>query len=339
MRFPSLKICSVITFTFFVILSCKKEDSEPINQSLNNDLTPYKQTFPNYFPILNIPADNQQTLEAINLGRKLYYDPILSNNGMSCSSCHNSKNSFSTFSSNSLPHVNLAWNKFFLWNGKIEGGLENIMMFEVESFFNSDISKLNNSGYYRQLFKSIYKTDSITSKHVAYALAQFFRVMTSSNSLCDKFLQRKSNLSQSEMNGFNIFTTEKGDCFHCHSIGLFTDNMFHNIGNDSVFDNSNSGRFMITKNNNDIGLYKTPTLRNIELTAPYMHDGRFNTLEEVVEHYNSGVKRSNTLDPIMTKPGKEYGLRLTPNEIKDVVAFLKTLTDTTFINNPLLQIP
>lgn len=336
----SFNICSIFFCALLLICSCKKkEDPLPTGPTVKNDLTPYEITYPNYFPELTIPEDNKLRLEGINLGRTLYYDPILSNNGLSCSSCHNSKNSFSTYASNSLPHINLAWNNVFLWNGKIEGGLENIMMFEVESFFKTDISKLNNSSYYKLLFKFIYNTDSITSKHVAYALSQFFRAMISYNSLCDKFLQRKTNLSQSEMNGFIIFTTEKGDCFHCHSIGLFTDNMFHNIGLDSVFNTLNSGRYSITKNINDIGLFKTPTLRNIELTAPYMHDGRFNTLEEVVEHYNSGVKRSNTLDPIMTKPGKEYGLRLTPNEITDLVAFLKTLTDTTFINNPLLQKP
>jgi cytochrome c peroxidase len=141
------------------------------------------------------------------------------------------------------------------------------------------------------------------------------------------------------MNGFNIFTTEKGDCFHCHSLGLFTDNKFHNIGLDSEFTSINMGRYNVTLKQADMGLFKTPTLRNIQLTAPYMHDGRYLTLEQVVEHYNSGVKQSNTLDPIMTKPSKIYGLGLTPTEKQDLVAFLKTLTDTTFTKNPLLQNP
>ena len=163
--------------------------------------------------------------------------------------------------------------------------------------------------------------------------------MISSNSLCDRFFQHTANLNSSQVNGLVIFTTEKGDCFHCHSLGLFTDDKFHNNGIDSIFSGDNLGRYNITLNNNDIGLFKTPTLRNIELTSPYMHDGRYQTLEQVVEFYNSGVKHSPTLDPIMTKPSKIYGLGLTQTEKQDLVAFLKTLTDTIFIHNPLLQKP
>ncbi len=233
----------------------------------------------------------------------------------------------------------MAWNSHFLWNGKISGTLEDIMRFEVDDFFQTNISKLNNSSYYKTEFKKIYKIETITSQDVANALAQFFRIMISSNSLCDKFFQHTANLNSSQVNGFVIFTTEKGDCFHCHSLGLFTDDKFHNNGIDSIFSGVNLGRYNVTLNNNDIGLFKTPTLRNIELTAPYMHDGRYLTLEEVVEHYNSGVKHTATLDPIMTKPSKIYGLGLTQTEKQDLVAFLKTLTDTTFIHNPLLQKP
>ena len=141
------------------------------------------------------------------------------------------------------------------------------------------------------------------------------------------------------MHGLDIFTTEKGDCFHCHSLGLFTDNKFRNNGIDSIYIGNDLGRYNVTTNTNDIGLFKTPTLRNIELTAPYMHDGRFQTLDQVIDHYNSGVKHSATLDPIMTKPSKIYGLGLTTIEKYDLIAFLKTLTDTTFIHNPLLQKP
>jgi cytochrome c peroxidase len=135
------------------------------------------------------------------------------------------------------------------------------------------------------------------------------------------------------MNGYLLFNTERGDCFHCHSTPLFTDNTFRNIGLDSVFTTVNSGRYKITHDPQDKGKFKVPTLRNIELSAPYMHDGRFKTLEEVVEHYNSGVKLSETIDPIMTKAGKEYGLKLTVQEKTDLVNFLKTFTDYTFISN------
>lgn len=322
-----------------LLSNCKNSNKDEIQPAPNNELTPYVVQYPYYFPTLSIPLNNPLTSEGINLGRKLYYDTILSNNGMSCSSCHNSSESFSTYNSNSLAHINLGWNSNFLWNGKVSGTLEDIMLFEVNDFFHTDISKINNSTYYKNEFKKVYNVNVISSQDIANALAQFFRVMVSSNSLCDKFFQHTANLNSSEMNGFIIFTTEKGDCFHCHSLGLFTDDKFHNNGIDSLFTGVNLGRYNITLNNNDIGLFKTPTLRNIELTAPYMHDGRYQTLEEVVEHYNSGVKQSNTLDPIMTKPSKLYGLGLTLMEKQDLVAFLKTLTDTSFIKDKLLQKP
>lgn len=340
MPFRLSKIISAVVILLYFLTNCKKKnDSEIPAPSISKELTPYIVKYPSYFPNLSIPNNNPLTLEGINLGRNLYYDTILSNNGKSCSSCHNSIESFSTYSSNSLAHINLAWDSHFLWNGKISGTLEDIMRFEVDDFFQTNILKLNNSSYYKNEFKKVYKTETIVSQDVANALAQFFRVMISDNSLCDKFFKHTANLNSSQVNGFVIFTTEKGDCFHCHSLGLFTDDKFHNNGIDSIFVGVDLGRYNVTLNNNDVGLFKTPTLRNIELTAPYMHDGRYLTLEDVVEHYNSGVKHSPTLDPIMTKPSKIYGLGLTQTEKQDLVAFLKTLTDTTFTHNPLLQKP
>jgi len=217
--------------------------------------------------------------------------------------------------------------------------LEDIMAFEVNVFFNTDISKLNNNALYPALFKKIYNVDVITSKQVAYALAQFIRTQSSTNSKFDKYLRYETMLTPSEMNGFVLYNTEKGDCFHCHSLGLFNDNAYHNNGNDSVFIGVNQGHYEVTGNTSDMGKFKTPSLRNVELTAPYMHDGRFATLEEVVEHYNSGVKHSSTLDPIFSKPNHLFGLQLSDQEKTDLVVFLKTLTDTTFTNNPALAQP
>lgn len=331
MHLKFIQIISNIILIISFLYGCKKKESMEI---ITPPLTPYEVTYPNYFPKLPSFSENPLTVEGIYLGRRLYYDPILSNNGNSCSSCHNQNESFSKASVNSLAHVNLGWSTNFLWNGKVAGKMEDIMMFEVEEFFNTDISKLNASDYYKNEFKKVFGVETITSKDVSYALAQFFKTMNSSNSKYDRFLQHKYWFTTAEMNGFNIFTTEKGDCFHCHTLGLLTDNKFHNIGLDSIFTPANNGRYTITGNPFDMGLYKTPTLRNIELTAPYMHDGRYSTLEEVAGHYNTKVKHSSTLDPIMTKPGKIHGLQLSPNEISDLVAFLKTFTDSTFINNP-----
>jgi cytochrome c peroxidase len=143
-------------------------------------------------------------------------------------------------------------------------------------------------------------------------------------------------LSVAETRGFEIFFTEKGDCFHCHSTILFTDNEFHNNGLDSVF--ADNGLFRVTGDPNDIGKFKTPTLRNAIFTSPYMHDGRFQTLEEVIDFYSEGLKFSSTIDPLM-KNVNQGGVKLTDGEKEDLLAFIKTLTDTTFINSPDLSNP
>lgn len=343
----NMKTTKRITVCFFLIallvyVSCKKEKGEDIVISTVNTptvLTPYQIPTPPYFPQLIIPTDNPLTLEGIELGRRLYYDTILSNTGQSCSSCHSQSLGFSNETVNSLPHINLGWNSSFLWNGEIQGGLENAMMFEVNVFFNTNVAKLNNDPYYPALFRKVYNVDIISSKEIAYSLAQFIRRLYSINSKFDKYLRHETMLTLPEINGFVIYNTEKGDCFHCHSLGLFTDNSFHNIGLDSIYTGINQGQFNITNNPNDRGKFKSPTLRNIELTAPYMHDGRYTTLEEVIEHYNSMVKPSATLDPILTKSNHTFGLQLTTQEINDLVAFLKTLTDTTFISDNAISSP
>lgn len=339
MRSFKYSIIFVLAVLITVIAACKKKSTDETPQPEPAALTPYTINTPSYFPQLVIPADNPLTVEGIQLGRKLYYDTIISNNGRACAQCHTQQYSFSNPVPNSMPHVNLAWNNKFLWNGLVEGTLEDIMTFEVNSFFNTDVNKLNNSATYPALFNKVFNTTSITTKQVAYALAQFIRTQTSTNSKFDKYLRYETMLTSSEMNGFVLYNTEKGDCFHCHSLGLFNDNAYRNNGNDSVFIGVNRGHFEVTGNPNDMGKFKTPTLRNVELTAPYMHDGRFATLEEVIEHYNSGVKHSPTLDPIFSKPNHLFGLQLTTQDKADLLAFLKTLTDTTFINNPTLSHP
>jgi cytochrome c peroxidase len=324
----------IIIFSF----SCKKKgEIAPIESS--EELHYVNIERPNNFPEMILNSENPLSEEGIELGRKLYYDTKLSNNGKSCSSCHFQSNSFSLASVNSLAHVNLAWHSSFLWNGAVKGTLEDAMMFEVEDFFNTTVANIQNDANYPQLFLKVFGTSNITTKNIAFALAQFIRSMVSSNSKFDKYLRGELILSSEEFSGMDIFLTERGDCFHCHSVGLFTDNNFHNTGLDDVFTNTNWGRFEVTNNEADKGKFKSPTLRNVELTAPYMHDARFSTLEQVVEFYNSGVKVTQYTDPIMTKTGKEFGLQLSAQEKSDLVSFLKTLTDTTFVNNPKFSHP
>lgn len=337
----SFKYSTVFIFALSIVLiaACKKKEPDETPTPVPEALTPYNLYCPPYFPKLIIPADNPLTVEGVELGRKLYYDTIISNDGRACANCHTQQYAFTNPVPNSLAHMNLAWNNKFLWRGNVEGHLEDIMAFEVNAFFFTNVTKLNNSATYPALFQKVFNSTPITTQQVAYALAQFVRTESSTNSKFDKYLRYETTLTESEMNGFILYNTEKGDCFHCHSLGLFNDNAYHNNGIDSTFVAANRGRYDITGNANDMGKWKTPTLRNVELTAPYMHDGRFATLEDVIEHYNSGVKHSATLDPIFSKPNHLFGLQLTVQEKADLLAFLKTLTDTTFINNPALSHP
>lgn len=330
----------VISFAIFLYFSaCKKTD--------NNDNIPLKETpteldIPKFFPKMEFPADNKMTAERLALGRKLYYDPILSNDGRSCSSCHYQEQGF-TFDDGAgttiLPHINLGWSKSFLWKGEKQMSLENMMLYEVDEFFGTDMSKVNANVEYKKLFKEAFGVDKITSKEIAYSLAQFFRSLISGDSKFDKYRRHEAMLTPEETRGMEMFFTEKADCFHCHGNMLFTDNLFHNTGLDSTFPYS-KGRYDITGLNADIGAYKTPTLRNVALRKRYMHDGRFRSLEEVIEFYNSGVHpNSPGIDPLMILPQKEYGLQLTEQDKSDLLAFLNTLTDYTFINNPDLGKP
>lgn len=331
------KLFKTMFFYLLMVLffgSCKKDE---VSSYGDFQTTPVVINYPSNFPDMIIPEDNMPTKEGIALGRALYYDKILSSNQTkSCSSCHDQSKAFTTFESNSLAHINLAWNNQYLWNGAVQGTLEDVMLFEVEDFFGTNIQEVNTNSNYRYLFKKAYGVDEITSKDIAYALAQFFRTLNSTDSMFDRFMRGEGNLTPEEWDGYDIFFTERGDCFHCHGTVLFHDNAFGNNGLDLDPD---AGLYNITGNMNDYGKFKTPTLRNIELTAPYMHDGRFETLEEVISFYSFGVKHdSPNLSPLM-KYSADGGVQLSQQEAEHLIAFLKTLTDYTFINNTSLSDP
>ncbi len=326
----------IFLFLLIVLISCNNEtdDAQPISEVY--DPTPYEMDIPQGFPDMFIHEDNALTVEGIELGRRLYYDSILDlNEARACASCHIQQSAFSLSDENCMPQLNLAWSNAFLWNGLIEGSLEDIMLFEVEDFFFTDLTKLNSHSEYPDLFFEAFGTRDITSKEVAYALAQFERIKISSNSKWDRYLRGEVSLTQSEAQGFEVFFTEKGDCFHCHGSILFTTNSFYNNGLDSE---PSEGRAGITGDPNDFGKFKSPTLRNIEFTAPYMHDGRFETLEEVVDFYSTGIKWSETIDPLMKKVD-QGGVQLNEQDKINLIAFLKTLSDTSYLNNPALSSP
>ncbi len=347
----------IISFVFFI--ACKSDKSTPAPSTADTALTPYTLKIPPYFSKPLLPSYNPLTVEGIALGRRLFYDSILSSNGRSCSYCHRQALGFvvknsdinldpSYFYPNIPALINEAWNPVYGWDGFFQDADHIAIADFTPGFFNSNIvnviAKLKADSAYPNMFKKVFHgenvfVDGILQPRVAYAVAQFVRTLVSSNSKFDRYRMGLEQLTAQEANGYNLFMTEKGDCFHCHGTMLFTDNGFHNTGNDSVFADYNRGRFNVTGLEKDMGLFRTPTLRNCALTAPYMHDGRYNTLEEVIEHYNSGVHKSATIDPIMTLPGKEMGLLLSNTEKADLKAFLLTLTDTTVLHNPLYGRP
>ena len=325
----------LLALTIFLLPFCTKED--PPDPDMVYDPTPFTLEYPDFFPILEIPADNPTTVEGVLLGRMLYYDPILHKDSTeACASCHQQAFSFSK-PGNIIPHLNLGWSSAFLWNGKVQGSLEDIMLFEARDFFETDLNRIQNHPDYPERFFEAFGSKDITYENIAKALSQFERTMISSNSKYDDYLDpgQLVFLDDDEFLGYDIFFTEKGDCFHCHGGILFTDNRFHNNALDAE---PESGLFEITGDPEDVGRFKTPTLRNIELTGPYMHDSRYETLEDVIDFYSEGLKQSPTADPLM-KNVHQGGIHLTEAEKGYLLAFLKTLTDTTYLNKASLGNP
>lgn len=297
------------------------------------------------FPIMEIPEDNPLTVEGIRLGERLFFDPILSiDSTISCSSCHQNTAAFSdpaAFSvgvagattRNSMPIVNAGWMSTLFWDGRAisleDQALQPVVNHvEMGETWNNVVAKLQRHPDYPSLFQDAFETDKVTADLATKAIAQFERTLISANSRYDQFRAGDIPLTEEEELGRTLFFTEKADCFHCHGTSLFTDNRFHNNGLDQT--HSDIGLAAVTGNDADIGKFKTPTLRNIEFSAPYMHDGRFATLEEVVEFYNSGSQPSATIDPLI---GNGRQMNLTDEEKRALVAFMKSLSDPAFLNH------
>jgi cytochrome c peroxidase len=289
---------------------------------------------------------------------------------MSCATCHLQANSFECgvdhpeyiggfthgITGKATPHVmlplvNLVWNEYgYLWNGLVSTDNENLEMQNVEALvwmgivaeheMNSDTNlakaAIQNIPGYPELFKKAFGSSTVTMKNMGRAIAQFVRTFISANSRFDKYLRGEVQLTGPELNGFVLFTTEEGaDCFHCHGGSgnpLFTTNLFYNNGKDLVFDDPRD-RYHISGDPQDHGAYKATTLRNIELTGPYMHDGRFATLDEVLDFYDHGLLWSPYIDPLMHHIN-DGGVQLTATERANLISFIKTLRDEDFMSNP-----
>jgi len=327
--------------------------------------TPYVLTVPAGFPTPIIPPDNPLTNEGVALGRMLFYETKLSSNGtMSCGSCHQQNKAFTDGLAKAvgvdgianprgtMSLANVMWSNTLTWDGafptleaQAHKPIENPI--EMHQSLPVGVSKLQNTSTYPPLFEAAFGTRTITGDLVLKALTQFERTLISGNSRYDKFTRTQQGLSADELAGFTLYKTHitprqvrGAECFHCHTQPLTSSNFaaqFFNNGLDMTF--TDLGRGGVTKLPVDNGKFVAPTLRNITLTAPYMHDGRFTTLEQVLDHYSDHVQMNSPgldvnliqgiNDPILN-PGR---MGLTATEKRQVIAFLKTLTDSTFITD------
>lgn len=331
--------------------------------SLNfySEKKPRPYTFPDlsHFPELPQSELNPVTVEGAELGRYLFYDPILSGDStMSCSSCHKQEHAFSggperfnkgrkneLMTRNTLPLFNLAYYPALFWDGRAAALEEQVFHpVRTESEMNlkwSDaVKRINRNTFYKKKFHAAFGKRTIDSTLIAKAVAQFLRTLISANSKFDRSLKQEAKLSPDELEGYEIVNDmTRGGCVHCHTTdqdALGTIRDFSNNGLDMITDANaykDKGLGQFTRNIKDNGKFKIPSLRNIVFTAPYMHDGRFKTIEEVVNFYSEEVKPCANIDPRM-EFAHQGGPKLNAHEKRKVIAFLKTLSDSGFIANP-----
>jgi cytochrome c peroxidase len=316
--------------------------------------TPYHLTISAFAPQPNLPRDNPITVEGVALGSKLFFDRRLSGNNLeSCATCHNPQRAFSQprrFSRgadgdigtrNAMALENLAWKNSFFWDGRAKTLREQALQpiqnpTEMDETLSNAAAKISADKDYPRLFQNAFGSPEISPDRIARALEQFLLVQVSFDSKFDRVMAGKEKFTKEEARGYLLFNTEYdpyhgqygADCFHCHGGVLFQSQSFANNGLDSAF--RDMGLYQTTHRAGDAGKFAVPSLRNVAVTAPYMHDGRFQTLEQVVEHYCTGTKRSATLDPNLAKH-PDGGVPLSDADKKALVAFLKTLTDEKYL--------
>lgn len=335
-----MKVFFALFICICIIISCKKEHT-----SSSPEAWGFKA--PSDFPAPYYTFENNpQSKAKFELGRALFFDPILSSdNSVSCAMCHEQPHGFgshatalsigvngATGTRNSPGIFNLAWSPTFMW----DGGINHLEVMPIAPITNpvemnetiaNVVVKLQNSQKYKDLFKKAFGSQEVTSQKMLKAMAQYLVMIVSDQTKYDDVRRGKATFTAQEQQGYALFQQK---CAQCHVEPLLTDHSYRNNGLDT--NSADGGRFVITQDPADKGKFKVPSLRNVELTYPYMHDGRFFTLNQVLEHYNSGVQQSATLDPAL-----QNGIPLNGTEKANLVAFLKTLTDYKMISNLLLQ--
>ena len=347
-----------------IMIACQDDDT-PIDIPIVKDETPYPFDY-GTFPPPTLPADNVLTIQGVQLGKMLFYEKKLSEgNTQACADCHKQQDGFSDIlkfsvgvqnlegTRQAMPIFNMAWhdNQFF-WDGRANTLREQALIpiqdeLEMDETLDDVITKLSAEKDYRDQFMRAFGSEEITSEKIGLAMEQFMLSIISNNSKYDQYLAGNIQLTESEERGRVLFFAEYNpffpddtgaDCAHCHSGDNFENDRYQNNGLDTDADFSDLGRALVTMNPNDRAKFKVPTLRNIAVTPPYMHDGRFQTLEEVIDHYNEGIKASSTADQTVLNT-VDTGLFLTSEDKEDLINFLHTLTDPTFLNNPEYQSP
>ncbi len=300
-------------------------------------------------PVYNF-KNNLLTEQKVLLGRNLFYDPLLSrDNTISCASCHSPFNAFAHVDHN-LSHgiedrigtrnsptlMNLAWHQSFMWDGAINHlDMQALAPIshpaEMDEKIENVILKLNRTKKYKSLYFNAFGDSIATGERTLKAISQFMLTLVSANSKYDLVKQHKAKFTLQEKNGYKLFQKH---CASCHQEPLFTNLKFENNGLKVDSKLNDIGRMKITQNAKDSLKFKVPTLRNIEFSYPYMHDGRFKKLNQVMNHYTNEIQHSSTLAENLRKP-----IALTSNEKVDIIAFLLTLTDKEFLFNPKLGFP
>lgn len=318
---------------------------------------------PAFFPSIP-PTQNPATVEGVALGRMLFYDPILSqDSSFSCASCHRQASAFAdggqrfslglhgdSTKRNTQPLFNLNWPRQFFWDGR-SASLEDQAFHPVRDQKELDLDwasateRIQRNPRYIKAFRAAFGRAEIDSTLIAKAIAQFEQTLISNNSKFDRVLRGEERFSPDELQGFILANDQAGgDCLHCHPTdahALGTTNAFSNNGLQSarsLEDLEDLGLYQVTGNPADAGKFRIPSLRNVALTAPYMHDGRFASLEAVIDFYSEGLQANFNIDSKM-QFAHQGGLQLDSLEKRQLIAFLHTLTDSTFIQNPAFSNP
>jgi len=336
----TISVLISLTILFSWLLgSCRKEQPAKNLQVL-------EQVIPAGFPLPRYTFnDNPLTSEGFELGRKLFYDGRLSIDNMHpCSSCHQQIAGFGTFEhdrshgvhdSHTLRNApvlfNLAWNTSFHWDGEFGSLIDEAVhpingQSEMGESFDGIITKIRDDAEYRDLFKKVFRYPFIRPEYILKALAQFTGYLTSANSRFDRYKKNQVVFSPAEENGYQLY---KANCATCHPEPLFTDYSHRNIGLPVDILLNDYGRMRITGKKEDSLKFKVPTLRNVSISSNFMHDGRFGTLMQCINHYRTGIQSSATLDPLLAG-----GIPLTNTQANDIVSFLRTLTDSAFLLDP-----